>query len=49
LATVGEALGNALLARSWTYLLGLLLVVVALVVALVLAWRRWGLYRPVSA
>jgi membrane protein DedA with SNARE-associated domain len=48
-ATVGEAIGNVLFDRGWIYLLFLGLVIVAFAVALVLAWRRWGLGRPVAA
>jgi membrane protein DedA with SNARE-associated domain len=48
-ATVGEAIGNVLFDRGWIYLLVLWLVIVALAVMLVLAWRRWGLSRAVSA
>lgn len=48
-ATVGEAISNVLFDASWTYLLGVLLLIVALAVALLFAWRRWGLARGVSA
>jgi membrane protein DedA with SNARE-associated domain len=48
-ATVGEAIGNVLFNSGSIYLLGLGLVIVALSVTLVLAWRRWGLNRAVSA
>jgi membrane protein DedA with SNARE-associated domain len=48
-ATVGEAIGNVFFDRGWIYLLVLWLVIVALAVTLVVAWRRWGLSRAVSA
>ena len=48
-ATVGEAIGNVLFNSGSIYLLGLGLVIVALAVTLVLAWRRWGVNRAVSA
>jgi membrane protein DedA with SNARE-associated domain len=48
-ATVGEAISNVLFDRSAFYLLALLLLIIALAVTLVFAWRRWGLSQPVSA
>jgi len=48
-ATVGEALGNVLIARGPIYLLGLWLLIVVVAVTVVLAWRRWGVSRAVSA
>jgi membrane protein DedA with SNARE-associated domain len=48
-ATLGETLGNILFNHSGLYLLGLWLLIVALAVILVRAWRRWGLRRAVSA
>ncbi len=48
-AMVGEAIGNVLFDQCWIYFAGLGLAIVALAVALVGAWRRWGLSRAVSA
>jgi membrane protein DedA with SNARE-associated domain len=48
-ATVGEAIGNVLFDRGWIYIVGLALVIVVLAIALVRAWRRWGLSRAMSA
>jgi membrane protein DedA with SNARE-associated domain len=48
-ATVGQAIGNVLFDRGWIYIIALWLLIVALAITLVRAWRRWGLSRSVSA
>jgi membrane protein DedA with SNARE-associated domain len=48
-ATLGETISGLFFDRGWIYFAGLGVVIVALAVTLVFAWRRWGVSRPVSA